>query len=106
MNSLKEVYGAIIEMEAAVAQTVEAETAPQGQVNFEQLSEQEKLAYQQALDYEEVGRRMARQVWDEFEKEAAANETGSLQEQILARMAEDPQYTAELLAKYGHLLNQ
>jgi hypothetical protein len=63
MNSLKDVYQSLVEHE---------KTAAQAQPASPQLdNEQTKLAMQQALDYDHVGRELARHVFRDMVKEAA-----------------------------------
>src|SRR5574343_506811 len=61
MNSLKEVYQSLDQTEK-VAEEQQVEVA-----------EQTKLAYQQAMEYDEVGRALARQVYGDMVKSAAAH---------------------------------
>jgi hypothetical protein len=64
MNSLKDVYHQLVEHEK-----VAAAGAPAGIDDDEQT----KLAMQQARDYDEVGRQLARQVFADLVKEATAH---------------------------------
>ncbi len=124
MNSLKDVYQGLVELE----KRAEAERAdPQGA-----LTDQAKLAMQQAQDYDQVGRALARQVFADQIKEATAHlpvghgpghkhedglpcaphcehhgkgaehaeKRASLERAILDRMARDPAYLAGLIAKH------
>jgi len=119
MNSLKEVYQALSQTEK-VAEEQQAE-----------LSDQEKVAYQQASDYDTVGRVLAHQVYGDMVKQAAAHlpeghgegnrhsdgfpcsddcggyvadesseKVAYVKQQILERMAQDPDYVAALVAKF------
>jgi hypothetical protein len=63
MNSLKDVLVALEEREKLAAEQPEARIDP--------TDEQTKLAMQQAYDYDQVGRHLARQVHQDRVKEAA-----------------------------------
>jgi hypothetical protein len=62
MNSLKEVYQNLVEHEKTAGAAVAEPTPPE--------DEQTKLAMQQASDYDEVGRELARHVFRDLVKEA------------------------------------
>jgi hypothetical protein len=123
MNSLKEVYQSLLDHEKRAAETTDPQAA---------ASDQAKLAMQQAHDYDQVGRALARQVFADQIKEATAHlpvghgaghkhedgipctphcehhgrgsghaeKKASLERAILERMARDPGYVAELVAKH------
>ena len=125
MNSLKGVYASLVAQEKLAAEKAADSTAG--------MDDQTKLAMQQALDYDLVGRRLAHQVFDDLMKEATAempvghgpghrHEDGrpcaphcehhgkarehaekraSLEHDILARMAQDPAYVSELIARHA-----
>ena len=63
MNSLKDVYYKLVEQEEKVAA---AAAAP----NRAGVDDQTKLAMQQAMDYDQVGRELARHVFSDVVKEA------------------------------------
>ena len=65
MDSLKDVYHKLVEQEK-----VAAGSTPPG---FDADDEQVKLAMQQAHDYDQVGRELARQVFSDLVKEATAH---------------------------------
>lgn len=124
MRSLKDVYNGMLAHEKTAAAATAAPGGPPG-------DEQTKLALQQALAYEEVGRELGRQVFADVVKEASehlpvghgpghrhedgmpcapgcehharggahAEKRASLQRQILERMASDPAYLADLIAR-------
>ena len=128
MKSLKEVYASLTEVEK---QAAAQENATPEQL-WENLSDQEKLAWQQAQDYDQVGRILAHQVYDGLAKEAAAypsvghgegtvHEDGqpcspdcevvveyekhaALRQLVLDKMASDPNYVAQLIAKHPGVL--
>jgi len=104
MNSLKSYYSRLVEID-------QEKTAAQNEPQVEIADE----AIKQASDYENIGRALAHQVWDELVKEAEIQSTeqaaeaeaveqnekvASLKNAILQRMAEDPEYAAHLAAKY------
>ena len=123
MNSLKEVYLSLLEHEKRATEAAPPQAA---------ASDQAKLALQQAGDYDEVGRALARQVFAEQVKEATAHlpvghgpgrkhedglpcsphcehhgkgsehaeKRASLERAILDRMARDPAYVTELIARH------
>jgi hypothetical protein len=62
MNSLKDVYHKLAEHEKVVAEVPD---------NPGDADEQTKLAMQQAMDYDQVGRELARHVFADLLKEAA-----------------------------------
>jgi hypothetical protein len=123
MNSLKDVHSALVEHEKLASAQAGDRNGP--------VDEQTKLAMQQAADYDLVGRVLARQVFDDYVKEASehfpvghgpghkhedgmpcserceqhrrgvehAEKKASLERSILERMARDPNYLAELVAR-------
>jgi hypothetical protein len=123
MNSLKDVYQSLLDHEKRAAEASDPQAT---------ASDQAKLAMQQADDYDQVGRALARQVFADQIKEATAHlpmghgpghkhedgmpcsphcehhgkgtqhaeKKASLERAILDRMARDPAYLAELIAKH------
>jgi hypothetical protein len=62
MNSLKDVYHQLVEHEKVAAAAEEPSRGSEAQI---------KLAMQQAMDYDQVGRELARHVFTDLAKEAA-----------------------------------
>lgn len=115
-NSLRDVHNAMLQVEQ---EKVAAHATGTGEGDpFEGAN---PGLVKQAAEYYEVGANMARRLWnqlvsEEQEKQAAEQpDQGAEVEEdeklanakvaILNRMAEDPEYAAQLLQKHAHLLN-